>query len=65
MMKIDHLNTKVMEMIEAYSKMRVVDGETGRGGDKFLRWIRPQEPLSRSTWMAHLVLLKCMLELVA
>lgn len=41
--KIDYLNTKIRKMIEAYSKMIVVNGVNGGNGVKLLIWIRPLE----------------------
>lgn len=42
-MKIDYLNIRVMEIIEAYSKLREMNGDNGGCGDKISKWSKPME----------------------
>lgn len=43
-LKVEHLNRSVTEMIEAYHKLEMVNGDYGRNGDVVVRWAKPIAP---------------------
>lgn len=42
--KIEYLNKRVSEMVEAYAKLKFVNGESGRCREEFVCWEKPDAP---------------------